>query len=132
LDLETAIFKHLSTYAGLTALVENRIYPLILPDVVTYPAVTFQMISGVDDHCINEDPDNTEARIQFTAWGKTAADVRNVQAQIKAAFKDFSGIMGGAGGVNVGHVLQAGKFDGYDDETKTFWRTQDFMIMYEE
>ena len=131
MHLETAIFKHLSTYAGLTALVENRIYPLILPDVVTYPAVTFQMISGVDDHCISEDPDSTEARIQFTAWGKTAADVRNVQAQIKAAFKDFSGIMGGAGGVNVGHVLQVGKFDGYDDETKTFWRTQDFMIMYE-
>jgi hypothetical protein len=135
LDVEEALFSYLSTYAGLAALVGTRIYPILLPQNPTLPAVTYQMISGIDDHCISEDPDNTEARFQFTAWGTSAASARAVAKQIKKAFKNFTGLMGGADGVQIGHALQTGRYDRTDkmpDGTVIYSRIEDYMIMYDD
>ena len=46
-ELEQALFTRLDGFAGLTSLVVSRIYPLILPQNPTLPAVTYQRIDGI-------------------------------------------------------------------------------------
>ncbi len=131
--IEKAIENYLKTKTGLTALVQTRIFPDAIPETnQTWPAITYQLISGVDDHALSEDPDSTTARWQFTIVSKTAAERANVWNQLKSAFQDFSGIMGGAGGIQVHAVLQENRVDQYSPETKIYMRTVDFMFIYDE
>jgi hypothetical protein len=136
LNIEQAIFKYLSTYAGLSALVSTRIYPDLLPQTITYPAIVYTLISGVNDETLGEDSDTTEERWQFTINASSVDSRANVCKQLKKAFKDYNKgstrIMGGSGGVPVGSVNHAGQTNFYEEETKIYQRTVDFMFIYDE
>ncbi len=131
--IEKAIENYLKTKTGLTAFVQTRIFLDTIPETnQTWPAITYQLISGVDDHTLSEDPDSTTARWQFTIVSKTATERANIWNQLKSAFQDFSGIMGGTGGIQVHAVLQENRVDQYFPETKIYMRTVDFMFIYDE
>jgi hypothetical protein len=131
--IEQAIENHLKTHAGLKALVANRVYSEVEDSTnKTYPVIIFQLISGVDDETLGESPDSTEERWQFTIKATSSTSRAAVRKQLKAAFKDFSGVMGGAGGVTIQSIQQAGRRDTYDSETKVFLRMEDFMFIYDD
>lgn len=133
MTIEKAIENHLKTHIGLNALIANRIYPDLEPDTnKTYPVLIYQLISSIDDHSLGEDPDSTEERWQFTIKATSAASRAAVSKQLKAAFKDFSGIMGGVGGINVYSVLQENRVDTYDSGTGIYLRMVDFMFIYDD
>jgi hypothetical protein len=101
---ETALYNYLSAYAGLTALIGTRIYPLQLPQNAKYPAVAYQQISGPRIHAMGTDPGMTYPRYQFTCWGDDHDDAAAIAKQIRLAFTNYSGTMGGDGGVTVYHA----------------------------
>ena len=69
MNLYTAVGHRLSTYTNLTALVSTRIYATKLPQNVSYPAVSYQVISALPrEHTMNADDDLTAARVQVSAW----------------------------------------------------------------
>jgi hypothetical protein len=131
--IEKAIENHLKTHAGLKALVSSRIYPDSEMEAnKTYPVMIYQLISSVDDHALGTDPDSREERWQFTIKATSASSRAAVSKQLKAAFKDFSGLMGGESGLSIHSVLQQGRRDTYDSETKIFLRMEDFMFIYDD
>ena len=52
--IEEAIYGALTAHAGLSALVDDRVYPMVLPQDATRPAVTYMRVSGARDLNINE------------------------------------------------------------------------------
>lgn len=44
--IESKIYSHLSTTTALTAIVSTRIYPLILPQEPTYPAIAYSRLTA--------------------------------------------------------------------------------------
>lgn len=129
--IEEALYAHLSTHAGLTALVGTRIYPQRLPQTPTLPAVTFFRVSGptIQDF---DGTAKTRARFQLDCWaeGDTAyADAHEVADQVIAALDGYGGQMGGAGGVWCDATLINDR-DLPDPDTGWHRVSQDYEIWY--
>lgn len=134
--IEEALYAHLSTFAGLAVLVSNRIYPLVLPQKGTYPSITYLKVSGRRLHALQTDPGMASPRFQISCWAQTYTQAKAVAKQVQAALQNFSGVMGGAGGVQVDAVLFENEFDLYEDETegktKLYHVPVDFIIWHQE
>lgn len=130
--IEEALYAHLSAYANLTALVSNRIYPKILPQKGTYPAITYQKISGPRLHTLQTDPGTARPRFQISCWAQTYNQAKAVAKQVQIALQDFSGVMGGVGGVQVDAVLLENEYDAFEDETGLYQVPVDFIIWHQE
>jgi hypothetical protein len=90
MSLESEVYSRLSGFAGLTALVSTRIYPLRLPQDTTLPAVTFTRLSASRLSAMGSDPGLVRARVQYDAWteGSGAFDgARAIAEQIRAALQ---------------------------------------------
>jgi len=95
--LEESLYGYLSTYAGLTALVSDRVYAFRIPQGATLPCVTFQRIdtprilahdtSGIGSNL-------AYPRFQFDAWATTYASAKAINDQIRAALNGKTGLIG--------------------------------------
>ena len=137
MTLDEAIYSRLSGYAGLSALVSDRIYPGEIPQGDDLPAVTMQLISTYQPKASGTNPTLSRPRWRMRSWGETMASAKGVAVQVKAALGDYTGTMGGAGGVVVQRVFfdnQGYEEPLYNPETKEItegvW--QDYLIWAEE
>jgi hypothetical protein len=89
-ELETVLFTRLSTYAGLIALTSTRIYPLIMPQNPTLPAVTYQRIDGPRESAFSAEMGLAHPRIQVDSWAKTYAGAKAVATQVRTALQRWS------------------------------------------
>jgi len=129
--IEEALFAHLKAHAGLSALIGTRIYPLVLPQNPTLPAITYQKISRVGERAMSSPtPRVARARFQISCWGTSYASVKDVAEQVKAALQDYSGLMGGSGGVQVLDVNVANEQDIYEPDTGIYHLSVDVMIYH--
>ncbi len=129
---ETALYNYLSGHTGLKTLVDNRIYPLKLPQNPTYPAVVYQDISTTEITAMGTNPGMYTCRYQFKCFGSTKADSKAAAQQIRLAFRNYWGTMGGAGGVTVDYAEMADEHSEYFDETKSYCTFVDVMITFKE
>jgi hypothetical protein len=131
LDIEGAFVAYLKSIPALQTLISGKIYPGTAKDA-TPPFVVYDLITGVDEHCMSEDPDNAEDSFQFMSVSKTKSEANAISKAINTAFKDFSGIMGGENGVQVDSVLQTGRRDDPDTSTSIpiYSRIEDFTFSY--
>jgi hypothetical protein len=131
LEIEAAFLAYLKSIPALQTLISGKIYPGTAKDA-TPPFVVYDLITGIDDHCMGDDPDSAEDSYQFMAVSKSKIEANNISKAINTAFKDFSGIMGGENGVQVDSVLQTGRRDDSDTSTSTpiYSRTEDFTFLY--
>jgi hypothetical protein len=128
--IEQAIETYLKSYAGLKALIANRLYQDEIPENnKTFPAMAYSIISSIDDHTFSVDPDSTEVSIQYTIAAKTKESRANVDKQLKAAFRDYFGTVDG---VDILSALQENRVDSFDSTTGLYLRMVDYTIMYEE
>ena len=93
--IETAIYDRLIADTDIASMVGNRIYPLILPQNPTFPAITYQK-EGVTR------PGNFDAAadtyavsyFQIDAWGLTFEIAKDLHDKIKICLNNFVGLMG--------------------------------------
>jgi len=133
-EFNTALYTYLSTYAGLSAIIGTRIYPDTLPQNVAYPAATYQYVD--DDEIDTFEQPNTliSPTYQFDSYAKTRAVADSIADQLRLAFKNYSGVMGGTGGVTVSGVeLVSRNTSTETDRNETIYRTIiEFKIYYQE
>ena len=134
MNLYEALYHRLTNYSNLTTLTSTRIYPIKMPQEVSYPAVTFQVISGLPrGHLMGSDDSLAAPRVQVSAWGETLSDAVDVADQIKAALQDFSGTMGGVSGVTVQRIfIESEQIPVIDPDVDVYQVAQDFIIWWEE
>ena len=85
-DVETVIVTRLLAYEGLAALVGTRVYPLLLPQSPTLPAVTYQRIDAPREERFGGDP-VAYPRFQIDSWAKTYAGAKAVATQVRGALQ---------------------------------------------
>lgn len=71
--------------------VEAGIFPIILPQSPSYPAVTYQVISNQGHHDIPVD----YPRIQITTWSPSFLDAQTLANDIEGILVRYKGVMGG-------------------------------------
>ena len=128
MNLDESLYARLSTYAGLIALTSTRIYPLMLPQTPTLPAITYYRVNAPTEHVMGETTSDIErATYRIQCWGATLTSARAVAAQVIAALDGFKGLLGGATGVRC-WVTQVNQVDLGDDLTGWKRRILDFEL----
>jgi hypothetical protein len=134
MTLREALHYQLVNTAALTALVSTRIYSLRIPQDPLYPLVSFHIISaGEVAQTMNTTSAPARPRVQVDAWAKNQNDAEDVAIQISTALKDFSGTMGGGGGITVQRIMQMSSeaVVDYFSDAKLFRAMHDFEVIYE-
>ncbi len=133
MNIKDAIYTYLITQTGLTALVGLRIYPMRIPQRLDMPAITFEQVSKVCEHTMGSDSGNPFfARWQFNCWADTNYGADDVAAQLITALKDYSGTLGGEGGISVDRILYENETELFDENMIHSGISVDFTIIYRE
>lgn len=129
---EESLYKHLINDIGVKAIIEERIYPLMLPQKSLLPAVTYQKVSGERLHSLQGDTGYTMPVFQISSRAETYAQCKALAEQIRLSLQNFTGIMGGTDGIDIGAVLLLGEIEGYEPDTSGWFNHLDFQFHYEE
>ena len=132
MQFEEALFSYLKSFQGLSSLVGERIYPLVIPQKASLPAVTYQRVSAVRQHALQMDTGYTTQMYQISCWSKSYAQSWHIASQLRLSLQNFSGVMGGAEGVHIDAVLLEGEMAGFEPDTNTYYYHMEFQFFYKE
>lgn len=127
--IEDALYSHLSGHAGLTALVSARIYPMVLPQNPSYPAVTYKKISGPRETSKAGPSGTVRARMQIDCWAESYAAAKQVAKQVRLAMATFSGLIAD---VTINKTTQQNDLDVYEPEDSVYHDSLDFIVRHKE
>lgn len=127
--IEQGIHWHLKSDSGVAALVSTRVYPVLLPQNPTYPAITYQRISGPRVPIYDGPSTMAAPRFQIDSWSETYAGAKALAEAVREAMDCFHGTMSP---VTVGVCEIITETDLYDDEARVFRVLQDYRILHRE
>lgn len=126
----TALVDHLLGHVGLSALIGARLYPQLLPQNATLPAVDYQLISRTGADTRSESAGLVVTRWQFSVNGRTYAAVDAAAVQLKAALESFT-----SSDPRVDHLFLDNERDDNEpefDENNYYRRLIDILVWHEE
>lgn len=121
--------SRLDGFAGLSALVTARIYPLVLPQKPALPAVTYQRIDGPRMSGMTAEHGIATPRVQVDSYAATYASAKAVAKQVRLALQRWAGV---EAAVTVLDSFLDGDRDLYDDEVEAYRVSADYIIHHRE
>jgi hypothetical protein len=126
-----SIFNRLSASANLTNIIEDRIYPITVPQNSKLPAVVYQQVTGQRVHAMIRDPGLAYPRYQLTTLSTDYDQNYNIAKYTRQALQDYSG---STGGVTIQRAFfdNEYEFESFDEESKliTYHIVQDYIIWW--
>ncbi len=89
------LFSYFTTRPALNALVDERVYPVKLPQGPTLPAITYQQVSDAPEYS-HDAYASSSPRIQFTVWAESFIEGEAIAKQVKVEAGAWHGVMRGA------------------------------------
>ena len=132
MTLEESLYARLNGYAGLTALVAARIYPMSMEQNPTLPLVTYRRIGGTPDQKFGGTAGIGNPVFSVTSWGETYKSARATAAQVRAALNVSMAALGGSGGVNAQIERITEGIDLKDPDTGWYYIPEDYVIHVQE
>ena len=93
MTIEAAIRQYLLAQAAVTDLIARRLYPMILPQPPTLPAVTYSRVSRSTVRDLTGMAYRV-SRFQFSCWAEKYGDAKAVAQAVRQALEDYVGDMG--------------------------------------
>jgi len=118
--------------SAIAALVGARIYPALLPQPPTFPALTYQVVSGFRHTQMDGPPGVNRARLQIDCWAATYIGAEALADAVRLALDGFKGMVGGSPGRLVQAAFFASERDLYEPEPPCYRRSADYLITYAE
>ena len=122
------IFSLLSQNSSINALIGTRIFPVLLPERATLPAVTYQVISMKPQYELQNRVNVTNLRLQIDAWAETYADAKSAVSAIVAVLDNFSGTLPDS--TQVFGVQLRNSVDYFEHESLTYRVLAEFDIQF--
>jgi hypothetical protein len=111
----TDLVQYINTVSAVTSLVSTRVYPGVLPQAASLPAITYSQVSAVRVRQLNRGPaGKSRHRVTINCWGSTYAQARSVATAVRQSIDGFQGWWQDT---YVGHVTLDNEFDLHDEET---------------
>lgn len=130
------LLKHTTAVAQI---VGDRIYPEVLPQNPTYPAIVYHVIATDPDHTQDGPSGYTRKLVQFDYVARTAAEVEAISRAVRIAMDGLKGLIGempldddDPDQVPVFACFRSGERSDYDDEFKIHLRIADFEVHFDE
>lgn len=132
-DIRPAFSEFLLAGSAIAASVETRVYPIVLKQGVSGDSIVYQRISEVGDHHSQGASGLARVRMQVDSWSATRNGAAALGLVVKERLDGYRGTMGtGADEVMVQGVFFDSSRDDYDEESKMYRASQDYIITYEE
>jgi len=131
--LEEGIVAFLIADASVGAVVDNRIYGMVMPQGATLPCLTYQRISTpriVTHDSSGATGDLIHPRFQFDAWGVTQKSVKAISDVIRKVLHGKTGAL--AGGVSIRAAIADNEEPEFDPDSELWRSRSDYIIWYEE
>ncbi len=126
MSADSKLYTRMANYSGISTLVGTRIYPLILPQNVTFPAVVYQRISGTAQ---NGTTSIREARYQLSCWSATFSGTKALADQVRGAMEEWSS---GGTGTLVRMCRVVNELDDYEPDEKVYRTIIDVILHIDE
>ena len=132
--IETALRAILTGDAPVAALVAARVYPVYLPQAPTYPAVTYQLITGQSHYALGAPSHLAELRVQLDCWAGSYAEVQTLRSAVITALGGYRGTIEG---VEVHGAFRIAERDEFEETlagvAQRVWRKSlDFQVWFKE
>lgn len=124
--VEEVLYARLTGFAGLTALVGEKVYPNRIEQGVANPSLSYLRISSVRESAMSKDIGIVQARFQFDIWADNYSDSVAVKEQVRLALQRWDD------GDVIIEVFLEDQSDLYEDDTRTHRVRMDFRVIYRE
>lgn len=127
--IEEGLLAYLKTVAGITTIVDTRIYHLRRIQAVQLPCITFQRISTrrLPTHDHSGAHGTAVVRIQFDAQATLYATAKSITDALRAALDGYQGTMGG---VEVQSCLVDSELPEFDPADEVITSRSDYVIWH--
>ncbi len=133
--IEEALNSVLLGNAEVASLVSTRIYPLMIPEEASLPAVSYQRLSGVRDMAHSNmtgfpgELGWAFGRIQYTINAETYSEAKGVARAMRKCLNGRRGLMGGM----MIHLVEVeNEMDGYNQTSDRKTVRLDVVVYYTE
>ena len=129
---EKVVYTLLTGSSQVTALVGLKIYPGLIPQNTTMPALTYELVSGVDIAPINAQAGGVimRSRVQISALARTYAEVKTIHEAIRGALLFKSGLISDVQVLAITRELIGS--DERDDESGLYMQAVDYLLTHDE
>lgn len=93
--IQAAIYQHLITDAGVTSLVEQRVYPIVLPERCAQPSIAYQRTSVERGKTYCGTDALLNSAVQLDCYAKDYLTANQLASAVATSLIDFSGDMHG-------------------------------------
>lgn len=125
MTIETELVDLLTGDAGIGSMVAARVYPVVLPQNPTLPAIVYQEVRGLARAAADGDTGQRESRFLVSWWAMS-------YSAIKVGKGLMLGLLSGYGGGSISRIELDGIRDDYDPETGRFRQLVELMIYWTE
>ena len=125
--LEQGLNQLLSADPGVSALVGQCVYPVIIPENATYPCVSYQVISATAEYTLGSAVEVTK-RVQFDAWSQAYADTKFVQTALHNLLDGFNGSL--PDGTVVKGAFRDVEIDFFEQYSRTYRAVSEYVFHY--
>lgn len=129
--IEEALVDILEADAAVAAVVDDRIYPIVLPQGAMLPAIVYQRISGPRAETMQGPSGLAWPRFQFVSVGATFGDAMAVAVAVRQALDGYRGMVGG---VTIHGILILNEFQQFNpataEEAESWLIYQDFRVWH--
>lgn len=114
-DISILLLNRLLEFDKLTSHVSDRIYPLILPEDIILPAITFQKV-GVERFLAMDRPSGlTKSLFLINIWGKSYIQVREIQESLRLCLEGYRNMSSDIMINCISFQFESDDFDGYSN-----------------
>ena len=137
MDIQDALFYHLTHNAAVAALVSDRVYPRFAPPDTALPNLVYWKVSRTQKRAHNDQPGSGQKhlvyrRMQITCTATSPDGADALAKAVQQALDSYQGIMGGTGGVRVYSTFVENVNDVFEFESNNSAAIVDVMIGYQE
>jgi hypothetical protein len=120
--LETRIYSLLSSDVTIKQRVNTRIYPVVMPQDVTLPAISYQRISSDPANTLSGFSGLKQSSVAINAWARTYDEAKQIAAEIHAAMEKATAFK----------CVLINDMDGYDQDINLYVVSHDYSCWNQE
>ncbi len=123
MQIESILRSILVADPAVAEIIGARAYQMHLPREPTFPAITYQMVSRVQDSLTGL----VQARMQYTCMAESWRGAADLADAVRCALHGYRGVRDGA---RIEGIQYAGQHDDYDETTRIYWIPVDMIVTY--
>ena len=133
--IEETLVTHILGDSGITALIGDRIYPVVFPQDTPenlFPALRYQVVSDAETYTMDGDSGLDNPRVQIDSYALEYSVMKNLSLLVR---KRMSGFRGTVSGKVIQGIFLDGERDLYEsvnELVRAYRRSQDYTIWHEQ